>query len=174
MWIAWNLFVVCNYLNVGFLDRVSLFEKCFFPYHIIESNFLSILKYDPFVLNFNTDKKSWWYKNSVSCNSPIENRFEQLQFEKKFEKLKHVFTTSSASTPRNTSTIFEAITSSLSTQITKKSISNDLDKDEFLKKNCFFPFYAFEIMQAGVLIFLSVIGSNQFDQIMKYKTFFHF
>jgi hypothetical protein len=23
LWIGWNLFIICNYLNIGFLDRVK-------------------------------------------------------------------------------------------------------------------------------------------------------
>ncbi len=37
VWIAWNLFVVCNYLNVGFLDKV-------FGEYFYETTFEKVLK----------------------------------------------------------------------------------------------------------------------------------
>lgn len=77
MWIAWNLFVICNYLNVGFLDR-----------------------YDPVALNMNTNMKSWWFTSSFGCSEHIENRLEKFKYEKSFAKIKNTFTsTSENSTP---------------------------------------------------------------------------
>lgn len=123
VWIAWNLFVVCNYLNVGFLD-----------------------KYDPIVLNMNTNMKSWWYTSSIGCTEHIEARMEKYKYQEGFKNI-----AASTSQIRSASTL--NTTSSFSTRRTPKNVV----LENFIKNNCFLPFYTIEIIHSGVLIFLGIL-----------------
>lgn len=129
LWIAWNLFIVCVYLNVGFLDR-----------------------YNPIVLNMNTNMKSWWFTNSIGCNQHIQNRLEKYKYEKSFEKIKNEL---GEDVLTNTRSFLQTSIKNNHTFANRISTVNILE--EFIDKNCLIPFYTIEIVQSGILIFLSVL-----------------
>jgi len=81
IWIAWNIFVICNYLNVGFLDR-----------------------YNPAFLNLNTGRKSWWFTQSVGCRKEISNELEQLHYQKQLDEIKRLIEPWSSTTTTTTTT----------------------------------------------------------------------
>lgn len=58
LWIAWNIFIICVYLNISGLNR-----------------------YEPMFLNFNTGKTSWWLTSSFGCKTDIFSELEKLQIQ---------------------------------------------------------------------------------------------
>jgi hypothetical protein len=93
MWIAWNILVICNYLNLGLLDRVS----SRFDYFLICQAkpkfyffFRFCVKYDPAILNLNTGKKSWWFANNVGCRKQIADELEQLQYQQQLNEIRRI------------------------------------------------------------------------------------
>lgn len=148
VWIAWNLFVVCNYLNVGLLD-----------------------KYNPVALNLNTNMKSWWFTSSIGCTEHIENRLEQYKFEQGFERIKTFIDPTSSTKSTTTSKLTTLLSSDVTNQIRSTDSLNPVNQVNFstrkmtknavleniIRKNCFLPFYTIEIIHSGVLIFLGVL-----------------
>lgn len=132
IWIAWNLFVICVYLNVGFLNR-----------------------HEPVVLNMNTNMKSWWFTSSIGCTQHIENRLEEFKYKKSLEKIKN--TLSGSLKTEDTNQIELTTTTITPFPYGTKKLTKNLILDNFIRTNCFLPFYTIEIIHSGVLIFLSVL-----------------
>lgn len=110
----------------------------------------------------NTNMKSWWYKSSIGCHEHIETRLEQYKYERSFEKIKNKFT----ETTPSTSTIIglnlrsaapDNIHQSNRTLLTTtRKMSKNVVLENFIRTNCFLPFYTIEIVHSGVLILLGV------------------
>lgn len=132
MWIAWNLFVICVYLNVGFLNR-----------------------HDPLVLNMNTNMKSWWFTSSFGCSQHIENRLEEFKYKKSFEKIKNTLNENLATVNSNE---IRSMTTTTPFPYGTKKMTKDVILENFIRSNCFLPFYTIEIIHSGLLIFLSVLS----------------
>ncbi|CAF0741927.1 unnamed protein product [Brachionus calyciflorus] len=67
LWIAWNIFIICVYLNIGNLNR-----------------------YDPVLLNLNTGRTSWWFTSSFSCKTEISSELEKLQIQEQLNLVRSI------------------------------------------------------------------------------------
>jgi len=109
LWLGWNIFVVCNYLSIGSLD-----------------------KYNPMVLNLNTDKMSWWLVNNVGCTTEPMSSLNETKW---------------AMGPTS-----HSLVTSFKINESKATI------DEFINRNCLLPFYWIEIIHSSILIFFSTLA----------------
>lgn len=98
-WIAWNLFVICVYLNIGFLSR-----------------------YDPYILNLNTGSKSWWFTNSISCSEKIENKLSNMKYQQEMEQIKSLLLSSTVASSTSSISETSSISNSSNTNILEELI----------------------------------------------------
>lgn len=162
-WIAWNLFVICVYLNIGFLSR-----------------------YDPYILNLNTGSKSWWFTNSIGCSEKIESKLSNLKYEQEMEQIKSLLLSStvaySFSSLTSASYSYSSSTSSIETNSISNSSTNILE--DLIQTNCLVPFYTIEIAQSAILIILGILcvifglllanAFNEDDDTCKFIVFKYF
>jgi hypothetical protein len=153
-------------------------------------NSRTFFKYDPFVLNLNTDKKSWWFTQSIGCKQHISNEFEQLKYADQINEIKMLIE-ASTNTNSNELSNQRMINASIDTfnhsdyhtaallGISTTTVVNEYNKfnlkhqqknytylNSLVQKNCVLPFYYIEIIQAGVLIFLAVnINAASFNKL---------
>ena len=143
------------------------------------------MKYDPFVLNLNTDKKSWWFTQSIGCKQQISNEFEQLKYADQINEIKMLIeaSTNPNSNELSNHRMIDSNTSSAIVQsfndsnhqtaallaMSTTTVANEYNKfnlkhqqknytylNSLVQQNCILPFYYIEIIQASVLIFLAV------------------
>jgi len=130
----------------------------------------------------NTDKKSWWFTQSIGCKQQISNEFEQLKYADQIQEIKmlieastnansnelgnhRMINSNSTLPPFNDSTHQSAALLAISTT----TVANEYNKfnlkhqqknytylNSLVQQNCILPFYYIEIIQAGLLIFLAV------------------
>jgi hypothetical protein len=133
------------------------------------------------VLNFNTGRRSWWFTSSFGCSKQIALELEQLQSQENLNILRNIIetstpiTTTTAKSPNsiaafNLSTVHPAALfgfnsnnhSTSSSSLFKLHSSSSVNShsyrilEQFIQAYCFIPFYVIEIIQCGVLVFLSV------------------
>ena len=110
-------------------------------------------KHDPLVLNMNTNMKSWWFTSSFGCSQHIENRLEEFKYKKSFEKIKNTLNENLATVNSNE---IRSMTTTTPFPYGTKKMTKDVILENFIRSNCFLPFYTIEIIHSGLLIFLSV------------------
>ncbi len=116
------------------------------------------------MLSLNTDKKSWWFVNSVSCSQHLE----KYQYENNLAQIKSILLPNQNQLKNLQSknlNEFETNASSfnlnspMSTLIFAFNNNNNetILLDNFVQSNCVLPFYTIEIIHSGFLIFVGVI-----------------
>ena len=129
----------------------------------------------------NTDRKSWWYTNSIGCSNSIQTEFESYLYKEQLNKIKSIYESGvsasasaliKSSLPLQQKTLDDDLyiskqtilnndfyfndetTSTISTVKTSKTNSTFLES--FIRTNCFIPFYFIEIIHSGLLILLGI------------------
>jgi len=140
-------------------------------------------KYDPIILNLNTDRKSWWYTKSIGCNVQIQAEYDQYQYREKLNRIKLIYESSSLKNTFNklndSNSDFARINEGsfingpeaspmyddelFMTKDQNENFASELKNknytylENFVKRSCLFPFYYIEIIHSSILIILGVI-----------------
>ena len=131
-------------------------------------SFLFFLKYDPSILNMNTNKRSWWFSNNIGCLSPITPEYLLMAYERHLKNGDSIQIDDFLSVDDSTTTTTIPMLTEKIRHESLYSKKNYTAIDTFLNENCFLPFYWIEIIQCGILIFCSVISSYFFAVTLKW------
>lgn len=115
----------------------------------------SYVKYDPFVLNLSTGKKSWFFTSSFGCRTEITAELEQIQLKDQLNAVRTLIEASSTTQ----STLAAKLTSSVdfdASSLLPLSQNGYRYMENFIHSNCLVPFYLIEIIHSGLFIFLGV------------------
>ena len=146
---------------------------------------MNSLQYNPVILNLNTERKSWWYTNSISCDKHIQHEYDQHQYREKLDKIKLFYESSSLSQKNDSNATSNSnyarvlsddsfLTDAESSPIYEDSFAYDNQLrnrnytylENFVRTNCLLPFYYIEIMHSSILIVLGVTVEPKFSRLL--------
>ncbi|RNA44733.1 sodium potassium-transporting ATPase subunit beta-1-interacting 4 isoform X1 [Brachionus plicatilis] len=127
IWIAWNIFIICVYLDIGNLNR-----------------------YDPVFLNLNTGKTSWWLTSNFGCSVEIFNELEKLQIQEQLDSANALYAEKANSTIYSQENFIYSFVS-FNSDSKYKYLNN------FISSNCLIPFYLIEIIHSSIMILKAIL-----------------
>ena len=131
---------------------------------------------NPNILNLNTNKTSWWFKNNIGCVQPypyLLADYQNLQIKsmallstpenveavantrEQLALLRYIKTTSSSITREMTAAAAIAADSS---EVLATPMESYASMDDYIKQKCFLPYYYIEIGQCAALIFCGALA----------------
>jgi hypothetical protein len=129
------------------------------------------------MLNLNTDRKSWWYTNSIGCSKHIQSEYDQFKYKEKLNQIKQLYAETSSVIKRDvlddhffksihnnnkfssnpeSLPMYEDVTYDDNNNINEYANKNYTYLENFVRTNCLIPFYYIEIVHSSILIILGI------------------